>query len=238
MSEVFVENVEKIRELTIQLAKDIPIVKHPNMTAICHPFLTSYIDAEIVGNKSVLTDLSIRKNRREWLRKKEKEFKKYSVDMLFYLVNNPYKFTWLEMCKPYLSPDAFAEYFADAWTLVEFPNRDPVSVQTQLAWFKESPKELLMDDEELEALNNLPPVISVYRGVSGSGTELGLSWTMSKETALWFQHRMEPIDPNGRVYHAEVPREAVLACFNGRDEQEIVLDVFAIQDKIQVEPAA
>lgn len=236
MSEEFVEDIEKIRELTLQLAKT-PIVKNKSTTLICHPFLISYMDAEVVGDKAIVTDVSIRKNHREWLRKKEKLFKQCNADIIFYnLLRDPFKFEWLEMCKPYLAPDQFTEYFEVAWSLVEYPSQSSVSIPTLISWFKEGKKELLMDEEELEVFSNLPDTITVYRGVPKGGNKLGMSWTLSKETAVWFKKRLECIAGEGCVYRTEVSKDAVLAYIDGREEKEVVLDVSAINGPIHVEP--
>ena len=52
--------------------------------------------------------------------------------------------------------------------------------------------------------------------------EDGLSWTLSKEVAEWFASRFEN---DGEIIEKTVHKTEVIAYFNDRDEEEIVLDI-------------
>ena len=74
--------------------------------------------------------------------------------------------------------------------------------------------------------------LTLYRGVSSRVHRLGLSWSLSRETARKFTH---PFSRGGiessqaAIYEAVAPPEAFLAGFSDRDEQEYVVDPALLQ---------
>ena len=74
-----------------------------------------------------------------------------------------------------------------------------------------------------------PEVVEVYRGITDYNKKYvkALSWTLSKKTAEWFADRFSS---KGIIYKALIPKEHILAYFNGRNEKEIVLDPKYLQD--------
>lgn len=83
--------------------------------------------------------------------------------------------------------------------------------------------------EERETFDALPETLTVYRGFQRvedvedgeGGEEYGWSWSLSKEQAEWFARRWPGGIPT--VATLTVPKNAVLAYFNDRNEEEIVL---------------
>ncbi|SIO47578.1 hypothetical protein SAMN05443247_05931 [Bradyrhizobium erythrophlei] len=82
--------------------------------------------------------------------------------------------------------------------------------------------------EKQEAMNNcdqdvfarLPAELTIYRGISGcQGAIGGLSWTLSREKALWFAMRR---DREAHLITATAAKESVHAYLNTRNEQEVV----------------
>lgn len=47
------------------------------------------------------------------------------------------------------------------------------------------------------------------------------SWTLDQKTAEWFAHRF---DEDGTVYEAQIPKQHILALFNGRGESEVIVE--------------
>jgi hypothetical protein len=80
----------------------------------------------------------------------------------------------------------------------------------------------------LMALRDVAPPIArterlqVWRGVNGVGAIDGLSWTKDRDIACWFATRFSPVMPLVFVTHLEP--EAVVVEYNGRDEQEVIVD--------------
>lgn len=71
-------------------------------------------------------------------------------------------------------------------------------------------------------MKNLPDTFVVYRGLQENAQEDGLSWTLSKNVAEWFASRFEN---HGEIIKKMVHKTEVIAYFNDRDEEEIVLDI-------------
>lgn len=95
-------------------------------------------------------------------------------------------------------------------------------------------REHLMAERERARLTALPDVVRVYRGFGNPGGENGIAWTTSRDRALFFARfahgvRMlgSGVRPSGLwVASADVPRERIVAVFDDRGEDEvIILDV-------------
>lgn len=143
---------------------------------------------------------------------------------LFFLLNKPYYLTFLKFSAPVLSQEDLGHLLADAWILEECPNQDRnVSKRELLALFRSVPPEYLMNQEERAAYKSLEDIVTVYRGVTSYNVKnvKALSWTLDRDTAEWFAHRF---GEEGTVYEAQIPKEHILAYFNGRNESEVVVD--------------
>lgn len=230
MSEVFVEDIDKIRELTIQLAQNCQFRVECGFLVVGHPFAEQNpVMVNIDGNIKFF-NITDKKGNKDYLKVLVKMFEKLSIKGLYYMVRTPFKFEWLQLCKPYLHPDTFIELFSRTWTHVEFPNTSSIPPETLIEWFKEAKKEQLMDEDNLAAYHALPEELTLYRGVPQNGVALGLSWTTDLKTAQFFKNRTG--SRGGKIYSAVVPKSAVVAFYGDREEQEVVLDVFAVKDSI------
>ena len=93
-------------------------------------------------------------------------------------------------------------------------------------------REALMDEDEHEALRNLPDEFPVYRGFQGR-REKGISWTTDRDKAVWFANRFAMLDHLGepKLLTGVARKENVLAHFLGRGESEIVIDPAKVNKK-------
>jgi hypothetical protein len=114
-----------------------------------------------------------------------------------------------------------------------------VSAPDQCEWLrlfksKRPHREFLMSATERRALAAMPEMLTIYRGYRKGTARRGLSWSLSKDRAWFFagddkaerrallsgyQEGDIPMIVSGRCHKRDV-----LAYFNGRDEQEIVID--------------
>lgn len=156
----------------------------------------------------------------------------YNVVML---IRKPYQLTFLKHIRPYLSKEDQDKTLATVWVNVENPNQDAnVSLRTAASWFRNANKKYLMDADELAYYEKLPQHLIVYRGVSVGRNPKGLSWTWSLDTAKWFAHRFDVDDQKGYVQMASVDKSEILAYFNGRNEDELVVDTSKIKERIVI----
>jgi hypothetical protein len=72
----------------------------------------------------------------------------------------------------------------------------------------------------------LPSSFTVYRGCLARHAK-GMSWTRSAAKAAWFAGRL---DIKGNVYSTIATPDMVLGVFNGRGEQEVILDPKKIKE--------
>jgi len=88
----------------------------------------------------------------------------------------------------------------------------------------------LMRAEDRVTLQSHDPVIEVYRGYNSGGTVDGLSWTTSADVARFFARRLADTGATMYLSEGRVKRARVLAYFNGRSEQEMLVLPGGVKD--------
>lgn len=155
---------------------------------------------------------------------------------LYRIMRKSYRLTFLKYVEEYLSTKDLSKLLADAWITSENPNQDAnLSLTQARAMFRRCNKKYLMEKDEYEVYENLPDEFVVYRGVSRGRNPYGMSWTKNLDTAEWFAHRFDVGDEVGYIQQAVARKENVLAYFNGRDEDEIVIHVNDLKDVKRLE---
>jgi len=219
------------------VAKDlffaVPLEGHPKFgpVVVSHPFTdTGFI--MLPEESSIINLLDDKKGFARW-----KNWLFHKIDnaaselQLMHYLTKPWKLTFLKYAKPYLDNDAFSELLGNTWVVSENPNMDVNCTRKEMiGWFKKANKKKVMEKEEYSVWEALPERFEVYRGVAEGRRELGLSWTRSLETAEWFANRFSE---ESFILKATIDKKHALAYFNGRDEDEIVVDVFAIKKDIE-----
>ena len=86
-------------------------------------------------------------------------------------------------------------------------------------------REYMMTKEERAVWRKLPNQVTVYRGSIPDKNEGGLSWTLNRNVAKFFAKRFANVHHAGGVIDtATVPKQLVVAYFDGRNEEEIVVE--------------
>lgn len=233
-------SLDKCKDVALQLFDAIPIEPHqsefgsillePHVFVENKFYLYQGNIVDITKDKAAKTDCI---NRYKSMIRDAK-----SVDDIYFLVRNPYKMTFLKYIKPYIDNTTFSELLHETWIEVENENKDINVEKTEIIeWFKTADKTALMRREDYVYYKKLPQTVTIYRGVSERGTYDGLSWTVSKDKAEWFQYRfMDDTNRTNAVTHlltVMIDKYDILAYFNDRDEKEVVVDIDAIRDKIK-----
>jgi hypothetical protein len=154
-----------------------------------------------------------------------------SLGHLFMYINKPYRAVYFKMVNKELSEKDYNEYLAYVWTDSENPNQDPnVSIPLWIRFFKRANKNILMSSEDKEIYDDLPEddKILIYRGVGKDREPFGLSWTNNIKTAKWFANRWG--NDEAYMFKANCYKKDVLAYFNSRNENELVVNVKNIFD--------
>jgi hypothetical protein len=81
-------------------------------------------------------------------------------------------------------------------------------------------REYMMTDEDKQAFNALPEVVTVYRGCQKGLNENGLSWTTDKDKAEFFAHRFRK---QGIILKRQVRKSEIVAMLTGRGESEVIV---------------
>ena len=105
---------------------------------------------------------------------------------------------------------------AENWAHAEYPHQFGVRRLVRLL------KAAGFFSDEPGIVRPMEPM-TVYRGAP-SERRLGMSWSMSLDTAIWFAERYNVVSSVGRVFVAEVPPQHVLAILKSRSESEVVVN--------------
>ena len=159
-----------------------------------------------------------------------------TIGKLYLMVRKSYRLTFVKYAKEYMSLKDFSTYLSDAWVSSENPNQDVnCSLDMLISWFKQADKKSLMNTEEYKVYDSLPDELRIYRGVTVGREPKGLSWTAELGKAKWFAHRFDRDDKIGYIETAIVKKEDVLAYFNTRDEDELVVNVRNLEMEVMVD---
>ena len=158
-----------------------------------------------------------------------------SVYDVYMIIRKSYRLTFLKFVKEYLSRKDMSELLAHAWVSSENPNQDVnVPIETSIKWFREADKKILMTKDDYRYYQSLPQTITAYRGVAIGRNPKGLSWTCNLKTAEWFANRFDEVGKSGYVQSVVVDKSCVLAYFNTRNEDELILDILSKNISINV----
>ena len=148
---------------------------------------------------------------------------------IYYLLNDSYALMFVNHAADVLSNEDFNDLLGEAWVKSECANEDAnVSKKEVLKLFRKADKKLLMSASERETYKKLDDTLVVYRGVAEGGMQSteALSWTTSFGQAKWFAERWG----KGSVYAATIDKQDVLAYFDRKGEDEVVVDFNKLQN--------
>ena len=179
----------------IHLTEFSPIV-------VQHPFTSSGFAMVKKNGNSELVDITADEENADLWRQAVKEQIEEAKNAfeIYMMTNKPYGMTFLKFVASYLSMEDYSAILSDAWIRSENPNNDPNLPQNKLIeMFMSADKTYLMTEKEQEIYEELPTVVTVYRGVTSYNADnvRALSWTLEEEVAEWFSERF---DEDGTVY--------------------------------------
>lgn len=217
-------NLDKLKEMAIMLAYAVPITPHEKFPFLClHPFTNSTV---VCFKDMTFCDLKDELQNKRWFTElKETILYINDFSVLWMMIGDNWKLTYLKYAIDYFEDSEFAEYLADAWVLAENPNNDVnCSLDLLIKWFRRAEKKSLMTEKDYHTWTNIPHSMKIYRGVGVNRNEKGLSWTNDVDTAIWFANRFNHGEERGILLEAVVDKENVLAYFNTRGEKEVLVD--------------
>lgn len=223
-------DIDKVRTVAIDFA-NLPIEQNEEIPfLVSHPFLNTVVTVIPTKNGKEMINVLEENNEGRFKAAIISQLKKTnSLVRFFLLLNNAYRFTFLDHIQKYLSDDDLGSCLRYIWEDGEYLNSGTVFTKKQLvSLFRRSSKNTLMDEEELPIYQGLPNRITVYRGTNSVNSEdpKVFSWTLSCDMAEWYADRFE--DDVHNVFQAELPKDGVLAYFS--TDEEIIANPFMLEN--------
>ena len=201
---------------------DIGTIEGLSPIRVSHPFIEEGVSFNLKTGEVI----NLLENK-EALKKEKalrlKRMKNMSPLQIAFCVSKPYRMLYLSLAFPYLIKKERSEIMHEVWISVENINCNiNVSQMEILKMLRKCNPKYLMGQDNFKVYENLPDTFTVYRGLQENAQEDGLSWTLSKDVAEWFASRFEN---DGEIIERKIYKSEVIAYFNDRDEEEIVLDI-------------
>lgn len=194
------------------------IIQHPLVYSVPHaPPLNRMVNAQY-AHKRALLETSI----------KEGNFVSYVN-----LHEKPWRLdAFLDVCDGIKDPAAYWDLLVDVWMRTEIIR---VKYDIWLDLWRSDSWALAHTTSEgsLAALAQMPPVLTIWRGLHGQNDIDGLSWTLTEHDARWFacRHHRKSTPEGPFLAKATIPRSLVRAYLPERGEEEIV----ALPEHITIE---
>lgn len=228
-------NLEQAKHVAIAFLNLEPKRVAPFPTLVYHP----YLDCSMIPgiNGGIVDIFEDPQSFEAYKKKMESVIWNGNLDTIFAYIRKPYQLSYLKHAKSFLSKKDFDTYLAYVWISSENPNQDVnVPIRTLISWFKQANRKYLMEPQELQYYNQLPPIVKIYRGVAvGRAQQEGLSWTCNYNTAAWFANRFNTANKNGYIIQGEIRKEDIFAYFNGRNEDEILCNSAKVFNKTKIQ---
>jgi hypothetical protein len=151
--------------------------------------------------------------------KKALENKKY--DSFVWLHERPYRIEAFIQIADKLSDTKYWSLLGSIWTDTENQWQN-LEQWKELLSVNRSSRHYLMDESEVQLLNSLPELVTIYRGCVKGLNEDGLSWTLDKAKAEFFANRFSK---GGIILEREIPKSDIIAVLAGRGESEVICEV-------------
>lgn len=152
------------------------------------------------------------------LRQLERAIAENDYSSLVYLHERPYRLNaFIEFVEQDAPDEIYWEVLGNVWTDTENMWQNKREWKRLLTSTRPDRIKMMREDDVV-LFEALPDTVIIYRGCS-TQNENGMSWTLSKEKALWFANRFRT---DGYVLEAEVKKSDIIALLNHRGEQEII----------------
>lgn len=139
-----------------------------------------------------------------------------------FLHERPYRLKALmQLIQDGMPEEARVRLVGDVW--IDSENIWQHKAEWNLIWRSLKDPQAVMSAEEKTRFDHLPDEVTIWRGVRHRTHWLkGLSWTMDKERAVWFAHRLATKKNRPVVVKGLVAKSRILSYFDGRNESEVV----------------
>ena len=144
-----------------------------------------------------------------------------NFNRVIYLHERPYRLQAFIEIAPRLSDTKYWSILSGIWTDTENQWQN-LEQWKELLSANRPDRHYLMDESEVQLLNSLPELVTIYRGCVKGLNEDGLSWTLDKAKAEFFANRF---GREGIILEREIPKSDIIAVLTGRGESEVICEV-------------
>lgn len=144
-----------------------------------------------------------------------------NFNRVVYLHERPYRLQAFIQIAHHLSNTKYWSILSGIWTDTENQWQN-LEQWKELLSANRSSRHYLMDESEVQLLNSLPELVTIYRGCVKGLNENGLSWTLDKAKAEFFANRFSK---GGIILEREIPKSEIIAVLTGRGESEVICEV-------------
>jgi hypothetical protein len=181
-------------------------------------FLSLKIENELCSTETrndLLSEVKRFKAQREWLMGKlEKD-----VETFLYLSDKRVRFRLYAELFDRIPDDTKFNVFMEVYTRGEygFDRLDPDFIRKVFSY-----RELSEEHRFRDSFPDVKEYVTVYRGATEKSTPLNrtYSWTLKKDVAKYFANRW---GSRGTVYKARVRADNIIAYYDGRNEEEVLV---------------
>jgi hypothetical protein len=142
-----------------------------------------------------------------------------NFSLYIFLHERPYRVSAFKDIEHQLTDENYWKLLSRMWTDTENSYQD-LSTWKNLFKSKRNQRHNLMTEDELDTMKSLDDIVTIFRGCVENLNEDGLSWTLDRDRAEWFANRF---DEKGIVIERTVSREEIVAYFNARGEEELII---------------
>ena len=219
-------DMQAVKDTIIILASKEPVVDKGVGLFVDHPILET-IFANTYSTNGMINIAESPENFKKW----HDDYVSFindqsSLSRLFFSVRKSSRLYLLFLIQDFLSQKDLSKMLREVWMSAEFVINSGVPLSDLVNMFRKCDLSILMSEQELETFISLSNGVSIYRGVRNESYKLGLSWTLDKNRADWFANRFDCY--KNFVYKIPIEKDAVLAYFSSRGEDEVVVDINAI----------
>lgn len=205
-------------ELKAYLEEDGPFgpsIRHPLVYDIVYsPVKSAHVNGMLRHKKGALAKAQAEENWQTYL----------------YLHERPYRFDAFVEIQDYLSDEQYWELLGDIWIDSENIWQNGQEWVDLMTTEDRPSREHIMGSSDRGLWKLLPDELTVYRGFQFDGGEESLSWTLESDRAVWFAKRHQHKGSAAWVATGKVKKENVIAFFTGRNEAEVVVPWWEVDD--------
>lgn len=198
--------------------------KQRSFGTICHPLIHTSVLMFKQGEEPTFVT---KKNWKQLLQRFYDEWlmPAKSVNEVFWLIHKPFRMPIFIVSQSLYREREFNKLLRQVWTDTEFPHEN--SLSDLIGLFEKTNPKRLMRKSEYCFYEKLPAVVTAYRGIffGRRHTKKGLSWTLDEKRARWFALRLADA---GMLLKAVIPKKAVYAYINSRNEKELIVNPYKI----------